>query len=49
MDPVWSPDERRIAFTSWRAGGPTIFQKDLITGTEQQLLSDPPPAAVVDD
>ena len=53
-DPTWSPDERRIAFTAWRAGRrkseATIFQKDLITGTEQQLLSDPPPpAAVLDD
>jgi Tol biopolymer transport system component len=49
-DPVWSPDEQRIVFTSGRLGRHTLFQKDLITGKEEPLLGDPPaPGAAVDD
>jgi eukaryotic-like serine/threonine-protein kinase len=49
-DPVWSPDERRLVFTSNRQGRFTLFQKDLISGKEELLLADPPaPGASVDD
>lgn len=49
-DPVWSPDERRLVFTSRRLGRHTLFQKDLISGKEEPLLADPPaPGAAVDD
>jgi dipeptidyl aminopeptidase/acylaminoacyl peptidase len=49
-DPVWSPDERRLVFTSNRLGRFTLFQKDLISGKEEPLLPDPPPpGASVDD
>jgi eukaryotic-like serine/threonine-protein kinase len=50
VDPAWSPDERRIVFSSRRTGLFTLFQKDLITGKEERLLADPPqPGVVVDD
>jgi Tol biopolymer transport system component len=49
-DPVWSPDEQRLVFTSNRLGRFTLFQKDLISGKEEPLLADPPaPGASVDD
>ena len=49
-DPAWSPDERRLVFTSNRQGKYTLFQKDLISGKEEPLLADPPaPGASVDD
>ena len=41
-DPVWSPDERRIVFSSNRAGKFTLIEKDLITGKEARLLADQP-------
>ena len=48
-DPAWSPDERRLAFSSERRGVRTVFQKDLTTGKEEPLVVDPPkPGAVVD-
>ena len=50
VDPVWSPDERRIVFASRRTGVFTLFQKSLMTGKEERLLADPPgPGVVVDD
>ncbi len=49
VDPAWSPDERRIVFSSRRTGLFTLFQKDLITGKEERLLADPPPPGVVVD
>jgi eukaryotic-like serine/threonine-protein kinase len=50
VDPAWSPDERRIAFASRRSGVFTLFDKDLLTGKEEQLLADPPqPGVLVDD
>jgi len=40
-DPAWSPDERRLAFTSTRTGRSALFQKDLVTGAETQLADIP--------
>jgi Tol biopolymer transport system component len=37
-DPSWSPDERRIAFTSYRTGRGTVFVKDLVSGNEEPLI-----------
>jgi serine/threonine protein kinase len=37
-DPSWSPDERALAFTSSRTGRPTVFVKDLVSGTETPLI-----------
>lgn len=49
-DPVWSPDERRLVFTSNRQGRFTLYQRDLTSGKEEPLLADPPaPGASVDD
>src|SRR5829696_5881713 len=36
-DPSWSPDERRLAFTSGRAGILGVFRKDVISGAEEPL------------
>ena len=50
VSPAWSPDERRLVFSSRRTGTLTLFQKDLITGKEEQLLKNPLPTEVyVDD
>jgi eukaryotic-like serine/threonine-protein kinase len=35
-DPVWSPDERYLAFTKLGAG---VFRKDLVTGAEEAVRS----------
>jgi Tol biopolymer transport system component/predicted Ser/Thr protein kinase len=40
-DPVWSPDERRIAFTTFRTGRGTIDAWDLVTGQQQALFEMP--------
>jgi eukaryotic-like serine/threonine-protein kinase len=37
-DPSWSPDERRVAFTSARAGRPGVFVKDVVSGAEEPLV-----------
>ena len=37
-DPSWAPDERALAFTSFRTGRATVFVKDLDTGKEEQLV-----------
>ena len=37
-DPSWSPDERAVAFTSFRTGRAAVFVKDLDTGKEEQLV-----------
>ena len=44
-DPVWSPDERALLFTSNRSSWMRPFKKDLVTGTEEPLLE--PEAAFV--
>jgi Tol biopolymer transport system component len=40
-DPAWSPDERRIAFTTFRSGRGTIDAWDLVTGVEEPLFEMP--------
>ena len=37
-DPSWAPDERALAFTSFRTGHAAVFVKDLDTGKEEQLV-----------
>lgn len=38
-DPVWSPDERALAFTSKRSGQEQLYKKDLVTGAEELLAN----------
>jgi eukaryotic-like serine/threonine-protein kinase len=45
-DPSWAPDERALAFTSFRTGRATVFVKDLDTGKEEQLVKLDEEAAV---
>ena len=33
----WSPDGKKIAFTSWKSGVPRIYELDLATGRERML------------
>jgi Tol biopolymer transport system component len=40
-DPAWSPDERRLAFTTFRTGTGTIDVWDLVTGREDPLFEMP--------
>jgi DNA-binding winged helix-turn-helix (wHTH) protein len=47
-DAAWSPDERRIAYTSAQAGPVTAFVKDLASGTETRLLTAGGPFTVDD-
>ena len=35
--PTWSPDARRVAFTSWKTGVPRIYEVDLCGGSERML------------
>jgi eukaryotic-like serine/threonine-protein kinase len=37
-DPSWSPDERGMAFTSYRTGRGTVFVKDFVSGKEEPLV-----------
>jgi dipeptidyl aminopeptidase/acylaminoacyl peptidase len=45
-DPSWRPDERALAFTSWRTGRAAVFAKDLTTGKEELLVPFDKPVAV---
>jgi len=37
-DPAWSPDERNLAFTSFRSGKGAAYLWDFVTGKEEPLL-----------
>jgi Tol biopolymer transport system component/predicted Ser/Thr protein kinase len=40
-DPAWSPDERTIAFTTFRQGTGTVYLRDLVSGTEEPFFQIP--------
>ncbi len=40
-DPAWSPDERTIAFTTFRQGTGTVYLRDLVSGTEAPFFQIP--------
>lgn len=35
--PTWSPDGARVAYTSWKSGTPTIYERTLATDRERAL------------
>jgi eukaryotic-like serine/threonine-protein kinase len=45
-DPSWAPDERALAFTSWRTGRAAVFVKDLTSGKEDPLVPFDEPVAL---
>ena len=47
--PIWSPDNRRIAFTSNRSGGVEIYRKDASGTGEDERLTDSPSGKITLD
>ncbi len=43
QSPTWSPDGRRMVFSSERLGAPSLLLKTIETGAEEQLVSGPVP------
>jgi TolB protein len=39
LSPAWSPDGRKIAYTSFRSGAPFLYERDLSAGSDR-LVSD---------
>ena len=39
LSPAWSPDGRKLAYTSFRSNGPFLYERDLSTGSDR-LISD---------
>jgi len=37
--PSWSPDGRKVAYTSWRSGYPRIYEMNVATGSERMLAA----------
>ncbi len=37
LSPAWSPDGRRIAYTSYRADAPYLYERDLTTGNDRMI------------
>lgn len=37
LSPAWAPDGRRLAYTSFKGGGPHLFERDLATGSERTI------------
>lgn len=37
VSPAWSPDGKRVLFTSWKSGLPRVYELNLETGRERQV------------